>query len=50
MGDAALAALGPGAAHQAGRLRVAEVRASDFVGPGAVSALGGRIVRRIRQV
>ncbi len=28
---------------------VAEVRASDFDGPGAVSALGGRIARRIRQ-
>ena len=37
------------AAHQAGRLRAAEVRASDFVGPGAVSALGERIVRRVRQ-
>jgi len=37
------------ATHQAWRLRVAEVRASDFAGPGAVSALGGRIVRRIRQ-
>jgi nucleoside-diphosphate-sugar epimerase len=32
------------AAHQAGRVRVAEVRASDFVGPGATSALGERIV------
>jgi len=52
MGDAALAALGPGAAGPGpagGAGRVAEVRASDFVGPGAVSALGGRIVRRIRQ-
>ena len=37
------------AAHQAGRVRVAEVRASDFVGPGATSALGERIVRRVRQ-
>jgi len=37
------------AAHQAGRVRVAEVRAADFVGPGAQSALGERIVRRIRQ-
>ena len=36
------------AAHQAGRVRVAEVRASDFVGPGAESALGERIVRRVR--
>ena len=37
------------AVHQAGRVRVAEVRAADFVGPGAQSALGERIVRRIRQ-
>ena len=37
------------AAHQAGRVRVAEVRASDFVGPGAESALGERIVARIRR-
>src|SRR6266566_3090644 len=37
------------AAHQAGRIRVAEVRASDFVGPGAESALGERIVGRIRR-
>src|SRR6266699_3808057 len=37
------------AAHQAGRIRVAEVRASDFVGPGAQSALGERIVGRIRR-
>jgi nucleoside-diphosphate-sugar epimerase len=37
------------AAHQAGRVRVAEVRASDFVGPGAQSALGERVVRRVRQ-
>ena len=37
------------AAHQAGRVRVAEVRASDFVGPGAQSALGERILGRIRQ-
>ena len=37
------------AAHQAGRVRVAEVRASDFVGPGAESALGERIVGRVRQ-
>jgi nucleoside-diphosphate-sugar epimerase len=36
-------------AHQAGRVRVAEVRASDFVGPGAQSALGERVVRRVRQ-
>jgi nucleoside-diphosphate-sugar epimerase len=37
------------AAHQAGRVRAAEVRASDFVGPGAASALGDRVVRRIRE-
>ena len=37
------------AVHQAGRVRVAEVRAADFVGPGAQSALGERVVRRIRQ-
>ena len=37
------------AAHRAGRVRVAEVRACDFVGPGAESALGERILRRVRQ-
>jgi nucleoside-diphosphate-sugar epimerase len=37
------------AAHQAGRVRATEVRAADFVGPGAESALGERIVRRIRR-
>jgi nucleoside-diphosphate-sugar epimerase len=37
------------AAHQAGRVRAAEVRAADFVGPGAQSAMGERIVRRVRQ-
>jgi nucleoside-diphosphate-sugar epimerase len=37
------------AAHQAGRVRAAEVRGSDFVGPGAVSALGERVVRRVRR-
>ena len=37
------------AAHQAGRVRVAEVRAADFVGPGAQSAMGERIVRHVRQ-
>ena len=36
------------AAHQAGRVRATEVRAADFVGPGAESALGERIVRRVR--
>ena len=37
------------AAHQAGRVQVAEVRAADFVGPGAQSAMGERIVRPVRQ-
>jgi len=37
------------AAHGAGRVRATEVRAADFVGPGAESALGERVVRRIRQ-
>ena len=37
------------AAHQAGRVRVAEVRGSDFIGPGATSALGERIVGRVRR-
>jgi len=37
------------AAHQAGRVRATEVRAADFVGPGAESPLGERTVRRIRQ-
>jgi nucleoside-diphosphate-sugar epimerase len=37
------------AAHQAGRVRATEIRAADFVGPGAESALGERIVRRVRR-
>jgi len=37
------------AAHQAGRVRATEVRAADFVGPGAESALGERAVQHIRQ-
>jgi nucleoside-diphosphate-sugar epimerase len=37
------------AAHRAGRVRVAEVRAADFIGPGAQSAMGERIVRHVRQ-
>jgi nucleoside-diphosphate-sugar epimerase len=37
------------AAHRAGRVRAAEVRASDFVGPAAESALGERILGRVRQ-
>ena len=37
------------AAHRAGRVRVSEVRAADFIGPGAQSAMGERIVRPVRQ-
>jgi nucleoside-diphosphate-sugar epimerase len=37
------------AAHQAGRVRATEVRAADFVGPGAQSALGERVLGRIRR-
>jgi nucleoside-diphosphate-sugar epimerase len=37
------------AAHQAGRVRVSEVRAADFIGPGAQSAMGERILRPVRQ-
>jgi nucleoside-diphosphate-sugar epimerase len=32
------------AAHEAGRLRMTEVRGSDYVGPGAQSHLGDRVV------
>ena len=35
------------AAHQADRLRMVEVRASDYIGPGAESHMGDRIVPRI---
>jgi nucleoside-diphosphate-sugar epimerase len=35
------------AAHQAGRARVTEVRASDYVGPRASSALTERLIRRV---
>lgn len=35
------------AAHQAGRLRMTEVRGSDYVGPGAQSHLGERVVPRV---
>lgn len=35
------------AAHQAGRIRATEVRASDFIGPRAESHLGERVVPRI---
>lgn len=35
------------AAHQAGRVRVTEIRSSDYVGPGAESALGARVVPNV---
>src|SRR5258706_89696 len=35
------------AAHQAGRVRAVEVRASDYVGPGAESVLGARVVPNV---
>lgn len=35
------------AAHQAGRVRVTEIRASDYIGPNAQSHLGARVVPRI---
>jgi len=35
------------AAHQAGRVRATEVRASDYVGPGAESVLGSRVVPNV---
>jgi nucleoside-diphosphate-sugar epimerase len=35
------------AAHQAGRVRAVEVRASDYVGPDAQSVLGERVVPRV---
>jgi nucleoside-diphosphate-sugar epimerase len=35
------------AAHEAGRVRAVEVRASDYIGPGAESALGVRVVPRL---
>jgi nucleoside-diphosphate-sugar epimerase len=35
------------AAHAAGRLRAVEVRASDFIGPGAESHLGDRVVPKL---
>jgi nucleoside-diphosphate-sugar epimerase len=35
------------AAHQAGRIRMTEVRGSDYVGPGAESHLGDRVVPRL---
>jgi nucleoside-diphosphate-sugar epimerase len=35
------------AAHEAGRVRATEVRSSDYVGPGAESPLGARVVPRL---
>jgi nucleoside-diphosphate-sugar epimerase len=35
------------AAHAAGRVRATEVRASDYVGPGAQSVLGERVVPKV---
>lgn len=35
------------AAHEAGRVRAVEIRASDYVGPGANSVLGDRVVPRV---
>lgn len=35
------------AAHRAGRARIVEVRGSDYVGPGAESHLGDRVVPRV---
>jgi nucleoside-diphosphate-sugar epimerase len=35
------------AAHEAGRVRITEVRGSDYVGPGAESHLGERVVPRV---
>ena len=34
-------------AHQAGRVRVTEIRASDYIGPYAQSHLGARVVPRV---
>ena len=35
------------AAHEAGRVRAVEVRASDYIGPGAESVLGARVVPNV---
>jgi nucleoside-diphosphate-sugar epimerase len=35
------------AAHEAGRVRAVEVRSSDYLGPGAQSALGDRVVPNV---
>lgn len=36
-------------AHDEGRVRATEIRASDFIGPDAQSAMGTLIVRRVRK-
>lgn len=36
-------------AHSAGRVRMVELRASDYIGPGAESHMGDRVVPRILQ-
>jgi nucleoside-diphosphate-sugar epimerase len=35
------------AAHEAGRVKAVEIRASDYVGPGANAVLGDRVVPRV---
>src|SRR5215469_2199967 len=35
------------AAHESGRVRTVEIRASDYIGPGAQSPLGDRVVLRL---
>jgi nucleoside-diphosphate-sugar epimerase len=35
------------AAHEAGRIKAVEIRASDYVGPGANAVLGDRVVPRV---
>jgi nucleoside-diphosphate-sugar epimerase len=35
------------AGHEAGRIRAVEIRASDYVGPGASAVLGDRVVPRV---
>lgn len=35
------------AAHEAGRIRAVEIRASDYVGPGANAVLGDRVVPKV---
>jgi nucleoside-diphosphate-sugar epimerase len=37
------------AAHEAGRVKAVEIRASDYVGPGANAVLGDRVVPRLQR-